>query len=413
MSGDFLLGVNYWPRRKAMYWWKEFDAREVIEEFTQIRELGLKLVRIFLLWEDFQPKPNTVSDSAISNLGTVLDTAKELGLMVIPTFFVGHMSGLNWLPKWLLSGRPHERFLTFSDGRVVDSGAINIYENPLALESEKILLETVGREFSSHGAVHSWDISNELDNVFIPRNPEVARRWLSFVYRTLKSVSKKPVTFGIHQEDIEGDKHFRVPDVAKWNDYLCMHAYSVYTDFTEPLDPYFVPFTCVLTRELGGKDVLMEEFGMPTTQGTTKRIKSATGKRVMEHYLVNEKEAARWLEKTLRLIKAVGSIGAVYWNFSDYYPALWRRPPFDRAIHERFFGLFREDGSPKPGALVMKKFAEEQCDPEGIGVKLNVPDDYYSNPKENMKKLYLQFRGVVEHDSEPWGSSNRHDSARG
>jgi endo-1,4-beta-mannosidase len=411
MSNEFLLGVNYWPRRKAMYWWKEFDEREVLEEFTQIRDLGLGLVRIFLLWEDFQPKPNVVSDSALSNLGTVLDTAKELGLKVIPTFFVGHMSGLNWLPEWLLSGKPHERFLTFSSGRVVDSGAINIYESPLALESERLLLETVGREFSSHKAVHSWDISNELDNVFIPRNPEVASRWLSFVYRTLKSVSKKPVTFGIHQEDIEGDKHFRVPDVARWNDYLCMHAYSVYTDFTDPLDPYFVPFTCVLTRELGGKEVLMEEFGMPTTEGPTRRIKSATGKTVMEHYLINEEEAGIWLEKTLRLIRAVGSLGAVYWNFSDYHPSLWNRPPFDRAVHERFFGLFRGDGSPKPAASVMRKLAEEPNDPAEIRVKLNVPEDYYSNPKENLKRLYLQFRGVVEHDSEPRRSSNRHDSA--
>jgi hypothetical protein len=22
---SFTLGVNYWPRKKAMYWWKDFD----------------------------------------------------------------------------------------------------------------------------------------------------------------------------------------------------------------------------------------------------------------------------------------------------------------------------------------------------------------------------------------------------
>ena len=395
MSREFLLGVNYWPRKKAMYWWKDFSEREVLEEFTQIRELGLKLVRIFLLWEDFQPKPEVISDSALSNLGTVLDVAGELGLSVIPTFFIGHMSGLNWLPEWLLSGKPHNRFLTFSAGRVIDSGAVNIYEDPTALEAERLLLETVGKEFSSHRAVHSWDISNEIDNVFIPRTPEVASRWLSFVYKTLKSVSKKPVTFGIHQEDIEGDKHFRVPEVARWNDYLCMHAYSVYTDFTEPLDPYFVPFTCLLTRELGDKDVLMEEFGMPTTPRETRKIPSATGKRVMLHYLINEEEAASWLEETVKLIAAVGGLGAVYWNFSDYHPSLWKKPPFDRAVHERFFGLFRGDGTPKPSAFSIKKLSGELDPPGRIKVKLNIPKDYYSNPKENLKRLYIQFREIV------------------
>ena len=51
----FLVGINYWPRRKAMYWWKDFERDEVAEEFDVIAGLGLRLVRIFLLWEDFSP----------------------------------------------------------------------------------------------------------------------------------------------------------------------------------------------------------------------------------------------------------------------------------------------------------------------------------------------------------------------
>ena len=38
MSQPFTLGVNYWPRRKAMYWWSDFDAGEVREEFAVIKE---------------------------------------------------------------------------------------------------------------------------------------------------------------------------------------------------------------------------------------------------------------------------------------------------------------------------------------------------------------------------------------
>ncbi len=67
-GNDFILGVNYWPRRKAMYWWNNFDAGEVREEFSVIREIGLKVVRIFLLWDDFQPDPNSVSKEALNNL---------------------------------------------------------------------------------------------------------------------------------------------------------------------------------------------------------------------------------------------------------------------------------------------------------------------------------------------------------
>ena len=101
---DFTLGVNYWPRRKAMYWWSNFDAGEVREEFAILKEIGLNVVRMFLLWDDFQPDPNSVSQEALDNLVTVADIAAENGLGIDMTFFTGHMSGPNWSPRWLLGG---------------------------------------------------------------------------------------------------------------------------------------------------------------------------------------------------------------------------------------------------------------------------------------------------------------------
>ena len=70
----FLLGVNYWPRRKAMYWWSAFESSEVDEEFALIESLGLSIVRIFLLWDDFQPAPDRVEH--IGDLRQVADLAQ-------------------------------------------------------------------------------------------------------------------------------------------------------------------------------------------------------------------------------------------------------------------------------------------------------------------------------------------------
>ncbi len=411
---DFVLGINYWPRRKAMYWWKAFDANEVMEEFSLIKELNLDVVRVFLLWEDFQPKPDVINGSSLRHLETVLDIAGELGLGIMPTFFIGHMSGINWLPEWALSDEPHERFLTYSNGRLTDRGPKNIYEEPELLEAEKLLLEAVSSEFDDHPAIYAWDISNEIDNVRIPRTPEVGRNWLRFVYTTLKENSSKPITFGIHQEDIHEDKNFHVQDVAAFNDFLCMHAYSVYTDFTDPLDPYFVPFACALTKALGGKDVLLEEFGLPTTPGRTKRITSATGKHMTEHYLINERTAAEWLEQTLACLYEVGALGAFYWNFSDYDESLWNKPPFDRAVHERYFGLVRSDGSLKPTAFVIKNFKDIYPKLRRRNVELRVPPDYYDNPRENLISLYFDFKKECEpHDNLPWRSPHRLHSPPG
>ena len=94
----FLLGINYWPRRKAMYWWSDFDPDEVQEEFETIKEIGFDLVRIFLLWEDWQPEPDRVEESALENLEVVCNIAAALNLKLDVTFFTGHMSGPNWVP---------------------------------------------------------------------------------------------------------------------------------------------------------------------------------------------------------------------------------------------------------------------------------------------------------------------------
>src|SRR5512144_2526398 len=95
----FILGVNYWPRHQAMGWWSHFDAGEVREEFAIIGELGISLVRIFLLWEDFQPAPDRVDPLALQHLSTVCDIASELRLKLDVLFFTGHMSGPNWAPR--------------------------------------------------------------------------------------------------------------------------------------------------------------------------------------------------------------------------------------------------------------------------------------------------------------------------
>lgn len=88
----FVLGVNYWPRSTAMGMWKgELRVAEIAEDFRQMRELHLSLVRIFLLWEDFQPTPTTVA--CLDKLAVVADLAVAAGLRLDVTLFTGHMSG--------------------------------------------------------------------------------------------------------------------------------------------------------------------------------------------------------------------------------------------------------------------------------------------------------------------------------
>src|SRR5215216_1423103 len=164
---DFTLGVNYWPRHKAMYWWNDFDAGEVREEFSIIREIGLNVVRIFLLWDDFQPQPTSVSKEAIDHLVKVADIAGENGLGLDVTFFTGHMSGPNWSPRWLLGGPlPPAAYQSWirdvvSEGKLTDKGYRNMFHDPVALDAERLLLRTVVGRLQDHPAIWMWNLGNE------------------------------------------------------------------------------------------------------------------------------------------------------------------------------------------------------------------------------------------------------------
>ncbi|MEZ4516553.1 MAG: hypothetical protein R3C44_06845 [Chloroflexota bacterium] len=73
--------------------------------------------------------------------------------------------------------------------------------------------------------------------------------------------------------------------------------------------------------------------------------------------MASEEGLAEYIEAVLPRLVEVGATGAVIWCFADYVPELWDRPPCDEAKHERFFGLVRPDGSLKPHAEAIKRFA--------------------------------------------------------
>jgi len=396
----FVVGVNYWPRRRAMLWWKEFDESEVKSEFKEIRDLGLQVVRIFLIWEDFQPEPSRVSQTSLSNLEAVLDIAASYGLRVVPTLLVGFMSGLNWVPEWAIDfANLHPTYPTISSGRVSRYSVRDIYEDEAMLEAEKLLFRTVVSRFRDHPAVLAWDISNEIDNLRIPRTREAARRWLREVVEEIRRADPHhPVVLGMHQENLEFDKGFYVQDVAETCDLLCMHGYPAFAPWGEgPLDSKVVPFLNVLAENLGGRKVLFEEFGIATSPPgePTKEFCEVEvyGKRV-KLVTVEEGEAAKYYLEVLEGLHRVGSLGALAWMFSDYDPVVYEKlPPGSLSRFEGLLGLTRADGSVKPIGLAVKRFSSQGRRVLRATIDLGVSgEEYYANPMENLRRAYERFK---------------------
>ncbi len=399
MSEPFVLGVNYWPRRKAMYWWSQFDADEVREEFALIRGLGMTLVRIFLLWDDFQPAPDEVSRACLAHLITVADIAAELGLKLDVTFFTGHMSGPNWAPGWLLDGRPKRLARqVVSGGRAVQRGYRNPYSDEQALAAERLLLRTVVGALHDHAGIGLWNLGNEPDLFAWPPSAAAGRAWVREMTQLIHSLdSQHPVTCGLHVANLLQDNGLRVTDVFAETDVAVMHAYPMYGWLARsPLDPDFVPYTCALTTALCGKPVLMEEFGGPTAPpGRDSFMWRWLANRFPRiQFMAGEQAMAEHLAAVLPRLVAVGATGALLWCFADYAVDLWDKPPLDLARHERFFGLVRPDGSLKPHAQVVKDFAATQPMVQPAARALTLPfqpERFYQAAGRNLYWLYRGF----------------------
>lgn len=403
-SSVFQLGINYWPRRKAMYWWKEFDGGEVDEEFAQIATLGVESVRFFLLWEDFQPASDRVDHRQLENLVTVLDTAQRHHLRATPTLLVGNMSNLQWWPPWAFSDQLERATgLQISEGRYVDREVRSVFADPGMLEAETLLAREVAKATAGHPALEGWDLANEIDQIRQPANPEVSRNWVETVSQALHSAPIPAVTYGAHAMSLT-TRGLTIPAIAPSLDYLAMHGYPMYSSAARgPLDPEFVPFVTLLTAELGSKPCLMQEFGAPTA-GPGEPSRSIEdwmlGKKTPV-FLAGEEEAATYIGNVLDRLWQTGAMGALIWNYADYAPSLWTKPPLDRAHRERWFGLFRANGTAKPGAEVTRSFAaelrtgaiEQRLGPHGgkrkdLGVQAS---EYYSHPEQSLAEWYRRY----------------------
>ncbi|MCA9887067.1 MAG: cellulase family glycosylhydrolase [Anaerolineae bacterium] len=405
MSQPFILGVNYWPRRKAMYWWSNFEADEVREEFDVIASIGMNVVRLFLLWDDWQPESTSVSSERLRDFGTVCDIAAERGLKLDVTFFTGHMSGPNWSPRWLLekdepAPSPFMRQV-LSQGKIVDSSYRNMFHDEEALAASRLLLRTVVSEYKDHDAIWMWNLGNEPDLFAWPHSAQAGREWVRDMRTLIREIDPvHDVTCGLHSANLLMDNGLNIDKVFAETDVAVMHGYPMYVDFARhPLDPDFMPYYCALTSALCGKPTLAEEWGGCTApDGRDSEVwEWVTYKGVeRKQFMASEEALAEHIETVLPKLVEVGATGSMLWCYADYVEELWDRPPCDPdgAKHERHFGLVRPDGSLKPHAEVIRKFAETKpmVQPAKRTVTLDItPDEYYQNPRDHAQRLYEDY----------------------
>jgi endo-1,4-beta-mannosidase len=382
---EFTLGVNYWPRRSAMYMWEQFDAGEIREDAVRMRALGLRIVRFFLRWDSFQPAPDTMNEAALQKLATVMDAFAAAGLVAMPTLFCGHMSGVNWLPAWTLDPKvPHGHFRTITGTATSRHGIGDFYADSKLLEAQLHFARAVGERLRGHPALYLWDLGNEFSNLRVASSPDIAANWSARLSIELLEHSDAGVTGGLHGDDVEHDRGIRPSTIALPWELATMHGYSVYSKFSRGrLDANVVPFLAQLIAGFTGKPMLFSEFGNPTcAPGETTSGKFAC---------LSEHEMEVYCYAVLDRLQRCGAIGAMWWSWADYARELADVPPFDHAAHELAFGVLRTDGTEKPVARAIERFVAEHRPVLPVAPPIAKEAEYYAGLPETLLDTYAHY----------------------
>jgi hypothetical protein len=378
----FQVGVNYWPRVAGIEMWSAFDPDTIAREFAQIAALGLRGIRFFVRWDQFQPEPATVDGVMLDRLERFLTLAHEAGLHAIPTLFCGHIAGTNVLPRWALDpAAPPPQFPTIAGGERSPFGCGDLYDGPL-LEAQRTFARAVGERLRNHPAIYAWDIGHEFSNVREPGGHKVfagahstapsteamVAAWGRSLATTLRDASGHGATAGTHADDVQTDRNLRLGSLCSAFAFASMQGLQGTATFARHrLDFEAMPFLAMLAASFSYKPVLVSGFG--AVAGNERHA---------------ETEAAVLCTNVLTRLHADGRLGAYWWDWAD-------------GPHAEASGIVRTDGSEKPIAQALRDFAAEQRTVQRAAeMPMIAAVYYYRTLPSSMRTLFGAFLTFIE-----------------
>jgi endo-1,4-beta-mannosidase len=332
------FGANYTPRKRWWYCWLDWDRQAVADDLSGVASLGMDHIRIQLLWPLFQPGISTVSLRSLENLRSLLDEADRAGLDVEITVLNGWMSGLSYLPAWVMPVAIPEK-----------SENWNIFTSRRVIDAEKLLFRRIVDTVGDHKRFMGFDIGNELgvlQSLNNPVTPLQADAWATEILGYCAEIA--PGKFHVNGADDShwfADFGFTRSNLATVGSATVMHSYIYFTGvldrykYSDPASLHLADYMI----ELGAayqtdpkRKVWVEEIGV------------ANG-------WMPEEYKPEFMEHTVRNIVATGKAWGITW---------WSSHDVDRSIKdfnelEYTLGLLDIHNQPKPLGIKFKALAEE------------------------------------------------------
>ena len=386
-SGRMTLGVNYWASHAATEMWRKWDAKAVEEDLRVLSDNGIKLLRVFPNWADFQPihacflsgdnfdkvyetrmfdseepLPDTpcgragVDERMVEHFEEFCDIAERFGIRLIVPLLTGQMTFRNYIPPALANRNP------FSD--------------PYALMWEGRYLECMVARLKAKKAIVAWESGNEARILGRGENAFQSEAWLRYVHQAIRLADPSRPVIGVNSTMAAA-----VPRESAWpcelnaalSDYTTTHPYgfwgAVYNDdFNGVRSLTFAAAETLAVEQIGGKPAFVEEHGSRRQEQTS------------------QKGVADYMRAMLWNLWAVDAKAMLWWCAYDQTgmtiaPYNWRQPCVE-------LGLFRRDRSAYPAAESMRKFAAMQG---------NLP--FAALPKAKSDAVVVSTDGDVMHSS--------------
>lgn len=344
---DFILGCNYWASNAGADMWRNFDLKIIEKDIKALSENGVKQIRAFPNWRDFQPveplwacegnlarytvkgkeltdNPYYLDEIMLDRFSCFLDVCDRFGVGVIVGLITGWMSGALFIPTALYGE--------------------DIISSPTAQYFEQLFIKGFVERFKERKCIVAWDLGNECNCCGKAKSRFDAANWVALISNAIRASDPgRQILSGMHSLSVDGGK-WVISDQALFLDMLTTHPYPYWCQFTRidetlSLRTTFLPTAQTkLYSDIGGKPCLAEELG------------------TMGPMLCSDENAASFLRINMFSLWANGASGVMWWCGHDQ-TELDPFPYSDQMV-ERELGLLDNSHNPKPVLKEMEAFSQ-------------------------------------------------------
>ncbi len=373
---EFILGCNYWASNAGADMWRFFDENVIRKDIAILAEHGIKYMRVFPNWRDFQPvepmtsefgkvvdyfmtgdtlptNPYYLDDTMMDRFGIFLDICKEYNVKIIVGLITGWMSGRLYTPPAFFGK--------------------NVITDPTAQYFEQLFIKGFIERFKDYDIIYAWDLGNEC-NSMASADRINAVNWTAMMSNAIKSADPtRPVISGMHSLREERNHSWRITDQAMYNDMLTTHPYPYWINHANVDGQLSVRGTMHATAEtkmyaeIGNKPCMAEEIG------------------AMGPSVSSNENAANFIRLNMFSMLANDATGLMWWcaheqTMIDAYP-------YSENMVELELGMIDADYNPKPVLKEMKKFSE-----------------FLDNTDLTLTESYKDAVCILTHGQDTWGA---------